>query len=257
MAHSMRFLAREIRYFLFAAVFALLLVPALLWGIDWLLGMQAPDGPGSVLAGYREFYAAAGETVTWLWLLSPYLLFLLMRLLIRVMQSGGATDIGRAAGKGEVGEVESLVEAGADINAANSTGQTPLYLAAASGNGEMVSGLLEDGAELDVPDSGDGLRALHVAAQHGHTDVVDLLVRYGADTEARTRHQQTPLHLAALHGHAGVTARLLRYHVKLDSRDADGMTAQQLAEKYGHKNVLELIEDYAKNTWPYIQISNG
>ena len=77
---------------------------------------------------------------------------------------------------------------------------------------------------------------------------------------AQTLHslrQQTPLHLAALHGHAGVVAQLLRYHVRLDSRDADGMTAQQLAENNGHHNVVELITDYAENSWAYLQISNG
>ena len=240
-----------------AAVAGLLLVPALLWGINWFLEMPAPAAPGLLLSGYREFYGALDETVTWLWLLSPYLLLLLMRLLFRGIPQDDATDIGRAAALGRVAEVESLVDSGADINAANASGQTPLHLAAANGDTGMVRVLLEDGAELDVPDSGEGLSALHVAAQCGHEQVVDLLVRYGADLEARTLHQQTPLHLAALHGQAGVAAQLLKYHVRLDSRNAEGMTALQLAEKYGRRNVVELIVDYTEKTWPYLHISNG
>ena len=66
-----------------AAVAGLLLVPALLWGIDWLLQMPAPAAPGRLLSGYREFFGSLDEAVTWLWLLSPYLLFLLMRWLFR------------------------------------------------------------------------------------------------------------------------------------------------------------------------------
>lgn len=253
----MKFLAREVRYFVIAAVAGLLLVPALLWGIDWLLEMPAPAAPGRLLSGYREFYGTLDETVTWLWLLSPYLLFLLMRLLFRGARPDDVTDFGRAVARGKVAEVASLVDSGADINAANASGQTPLHLAAANGDAGMVQVLLEDGAEFDLLDTGEGLSALHVAAQCGHEQVVDLLVRYGADLEARTMHQQTPLHLAALHGQAGVTAQLLKYHVRLDSRNAEGMTALQLAEKYGRRNVVELIADYTEKTWPYLHISNG
>lgn len=252
----MKFLAKELRYFLTVTVLGLLLMPMLLWGIDELLGVPMPGGTGRLLSAYADFYGALDETVTWLWLLSPYALFLFLRLLFRSSHQG-STDIGRAAAKGKVDTVESLVGSGADINAADAIGQTPLHLAAASGNIEMVTVLLEDGAELDLPEGRDGLSALHVAAQRGHEQVVDLLIRFGADMEARTRRQQTPLHLAALHGHAGVTAQLLKYHVRLDSRDADGMTALQLAEKYGRRQVAELIADYAANIWPYLQISNG
>lgn len=253
----MKFLAREGRYFFAAVVFGLLLMPMLLWGIDWLLGMSAPGDSGRLLAGYRKFYGALDQVATWLWLLSPYVLFLFMRLLFGHMRLGNDTDIGRAVATGKVAEVESLVEAGADINGANTTGQTPLHLAVANGNAEMVRVLLEDGAELDLPDASEQCSALHVAAQNGDVDIVKLLVRYGADLEACTRRQQTPLHLAALHGHPGVVAQLLRYHVRLDSQDADGMTAQQLAVKNGHHNVVELITDYAENSWAYLQISNG
>jgi ankyrin repeat protein len=210
-----------------------------------------------LLSGYQKFYGALDEPVTWLWVLSPYFLFLLMRHLFNRMRPEGGTAIGKVAATGKVSLPESLVEAGGDINTANATGQTPLHLAAASGNVETVRMLLDEGAELDLPDTVEGFSALHVATMHGHADVVDLLVRYGADPEARTRRQQTPLHLAALHGHAGVTARLLKYHVRLDSLDAEGMTAHQLAEKYGRNDVAGLISDYAENIWPYLQISNG
>lgn len=253
----MNFLARESRYLLIAVMFGLLFVPAVLWGIDALLGVGTPAGPGHLLSGYRNFYGALDETVTWLWLLSPYFLFLVMRLLHNSSRPGGSTDIGRAAATGKVDAVESLLEAGADINSIDAAGQTPLQLAASKGNVEMVRVLLEDGADLDLPEARLGLGALHIAAQLGHADIVDLLVRYGADLESRTNHQQTPLHLAARHGQAGVTAHLLKYHARLDSRDTDGMTAQQLAEQHGHTDVVELISDYAKNTWPYLHISNG
>ena len=257
LGECMKKLASEIRYYFVVAVPGLLLVPLLLWGTDMLPGTPVADDSGRLLDVYRQFYGAVDEVATWLWLLSPYVLFLFIRQLMRYRRSQGNTEIGRAAAKGKLDLVESLVEAGADINAVDTTGQTPLHLAASNGNAGMVRMLLEDGAEPDLPDSSEGFSALHVAARAGDAHVADLLIRYGADLEARTRLQQTPLHLAAVNGHTEVTALLLKYHVRLDSRDADGMTALQLAEKCDHQDVCELIAHYADNSWPYLQISNG
>ena len=133
----MKFLAKEVRYFFTAVVSGLLLVPLLLWGIDWLLGIPAAGDSGRLLSGYRDFYGALDDVVTWLWVLSPYVLFLLMRRLFSTMRQGGGTAIGRAVATGKVAMVESLVESGVDINAANATGQTPLHLAADKGNAEI------------------------------------------------------------------------------------------------------------------------
>jgi hypothetical protein len=58
-------------------------------------------------------------------------------------------------------------------------------------------------------DTGDELTALHMAASEGRVEVVELLLRCGADPRARRLNQFSPLHAAAMNGHAAVVDMLL------------------------------------------------
>lgn len=53
--------------------------------------------------------------------------------------------------------------------------------------------------------------SLHVAALHGHVDLVALLLKHGANIEAKDVNQAGPLHFACQNGHFQVrwTARKL------------------------------------------------
>jgi ankyrin repeat protein len=77
----------------------------------------------------------------------------------------------RAASEGKAKKVQSLLEAGADVNAKNDTDMTALMLAAGSGHTEIVQNLLDAGAKLNVKDMV-GKTALMRATQNGHTDIV-------------------------------------------------------------------------------------
>lgn len=50
----------------------------------------------------------------------------------------------------------------------------------------------------------DGFSPLHVAALHGHSGLVALLVRHGANVNGRNNHSATPLHLASQNSHVKV-----------------------------------------------------
>ncbi|CAG01081.1 unnamed protein product, partial [Tetraodon nigroviridis] len=54
-----------------------------------------------------------------------------------------------------------------------------------------------------------GFTPLHVAALHGHSLLVRLLLRHGAAINARTNHSATPLHLASQNSHVQVSTILL------------------------------------------------
>lgn len=53
----------------------------------------------------------------------------------------------------------------------------------------------EHGAAVDAKD-GAFCTALHAASEGGHPVVVELLIRLGAEMDARNRKLQTPLHYA-------------------------------------------------------------
>ncbi|XP_069384513.1 ankyrin repeat domain-containing protein SOWAHC isoform X4 [Paralichthys olivaceus] len=66
--------------------------------------------------------------------------------------------------------------------------------------------------------------ALHWAAKQGRQEVVDMMLRSGADVNVRSGH--TALHLAAIHGHQHVIHALVNtYNAKTSVRDYHGKTA--------------------------------
>uniref|UniRef100_A0A8C6TXW5 Ankyrin repeat domain 27 (VPS9 domain) n=1 Tax=Neogobius melanostomus TaxID=47308 RepID=A0A8C6TXW5_9GOBI len=70
----------------------------------------------------------------------------------------------------------------------------------------------------------DGFTPLHVAALHGHSALVSLLIRHGANVNARTNQSATPLHLASQNSHIQVVRFLLECNAKLNKKDHFGNT---------------------------------
>lgn len=70
----------------------------------------------------------------------------------------------------------------------------------------------------------DGFTPLHVAALHGHSSLVALLIRHGANVNVRTNQNATPLHLASQNNHVQVVSFLLECNAKLNKKDQYGNT---------------------------------
>jgi ankyrin repeat protein len=61
------------------------------------------------------------------------------------------------------------------VNEQDSAGRTALHVAAQSGDGQMVETLIKHGADTKAMDI-NGLDALHCAVEEGHEDVVEMLL---------------------------------------------------------------------------------
>src|SRR5438477_496778 len=101
-----------------------------------------------------------------------------------------------------------LVELGARIDADPYRG-TPLLWAAVNGRVASIRRLVELGADVNQrasfggPDHGEGVTALHLAAQAGRRDAVEALLELGADPTLRDAlHDGDPAGWAAFGGHA-------------------------------------------------------
>ena len=95
------------------------------------------------------------------------------------------------------------------LGAAGLPTDEPLIDAARNGDAEAVRSLLAEGADANTA-QGDGMTALHWAAERGHAAVADMLLAAGAAVEAKTRlGSYTPLHLASRSGYGSITSALL------------------------------------------------
>jgi len=94
-----------------------------------------------------------------------------------------------------------------DINAQDINGNTALMVAAAQGNVAQLQSLIEKGAEVDARGR-IGNTALIYAAQEGHVDVVKMLVDAGADIAARNDYKVTAGSLAKGYGHRDIAETL-------------------------------------------------
>ena len=97
------------------------------------------------------------------------------------MTSGPTSELVGAARSGSVEKIRSLVKEGADLNAtAGVNGWTVLMHAVHKNQPQAVEELLAAGANPNAV-IGRGTSALGMAAGYGQTDIVDALLKAGAD----------------------------------------------------------------------------
>ena len=115
-----------------------------------------------------------------------------------------------AAREGDIETVRRLLREGADVNAAQGDGMSALHWAAERGDTEMIGVLLYAGAQVGATTRIGEYTPLHVAARNGHLEATQALLRGGADVGAVTDPSgSTPLHLAALAGSGEVVRALI------------------------------------------------
>src|SRR5262245_45379535 len=121
---------------------------------------------------------------------------------------------------------------------------TPVADSAMRGDRDAVRDLLKQGADVGAA-QGDGMTALHWAAERGDAAMADMLVYAGANVSAVTRiGQYTPLHLASRSGSAAVVAALLKAGADPSVRSTTtGVTALHLAASSGNAAVVKLLLD--------------
>jgi ankyrin repeat protein len=140
----------------------------------------------------------------------------------------GQTALMFAARAGHADIVAALLAAGAKPNVATLVGAAPAFIAPNSvpGFGFGV-GILRGGVPADrgrrEPQPG-GLTPLHYAARHDHVDVARLLVKAGAEVNAREANDITPLLMAISNDNTAAAQYLLANGGNVNARDWYGRT---------------------------------
>jgi ankyrin repeat protein len=152
------------------------------------------------------------------------------------------SPVADAAMRGEVAAVRALLQEGADVNAAQGDGMTALHWAAEHGDRELTALLLTSGAN---PRAGTRIgrhTPLHVAARSGHPLVAGLLVDANADVGALTTTGAAPLHFAAAAGSNQTVAILLDHGADVNVREPQwGQTPLMFAAASGRTEVVRVL----------------
>jgi ankyrin repeat protein len=112
---------------------------------------------------------------------------------------------------------------------------------AARGDLEAVRELLRKGADVNNP-QGDGMTALHWAAERGDARLAEVLIYSGANVNAGTRiGRYTPLHLASRGGQVAIVQALLRAKANVNATTSSGATPLHLAAAGGNVEVVTAL----------------
>lgn len=117
---------------------------------------------------------------------------------------------------------------------------TPLHIAALfSSEPTMITLMVDEGADIHARGKMRGMTPLHAAASNGNIESVEVLLRLGANIEARDDNGNTPLHSAAhfSHSHAVVEV-LLRAGADIEARNGKGLTPLLVAEDHSHDPLM-------------------
>lgn len=115
--------------------------------------------------------------------------------------------------------MELLINAGAQINEGDFTGQTPLMALITSAREHVFSYQFQDDLHL-----------------------IDFLISEGADINKRDFNGETALMYAIRWNYATFIKRLLTFNPNLNIRNNDGQTALDLAQAYDRTHIVELLD---------------
>ena len=133
-----------------------------------------------------------------------------------------ASPIADAAMRGDKAAVAKFIKDGADVGAAQGDGMTALHWAAERGDGEMAEMLVFAGANVSAVTRLGLYTPLHLAAKAGSAPVVKALIKGGADVNAKSNPSgATPIHLAALTGSADVINLLADAKADVNATEAE------------------------------------
>jgi ankyrin repeat protein len=153
-----------------------------------------------------------------------------------------ASPIADAAMRGDVVTVRTLIARRADVNAAQGDGMTALHWAADHGDSAMAVELLRAKANVTSRTRIGAYTPLHIAARTGSPAVVRALLAAGSDVKATTASGATALHFAAAAGNPDVVKALLAKGADPNAREsAWGQTPLVFAAEYGRAAAVEVL----------------
>ncbi|XP_076435297.1 uncharacterized protein LOC143275206 [Babylonia areolata] len=143
--------------------------------------------------------------------------------------------------------VELLIQHQADVTSTTWEGSTALHFAykcpSHTASADITRLLLRAGADVNAKDSA-GCTPLMWAVTGGHTNTAKLLMEHGADVNTKDCGGWTPLMRAVTGGHTDTAKLLLEHGADVNTKDSAGCTPLMCAVEIGHINTARLLMEH-------------
>lgn len=164
---------------------------------------------------------------------------------VLLVVTGLAGPIHDAVKNGNIDEVQWQLDAGVDVNEESSNGLTPLHYAASAGHNDIVELLIKRGANVNATDSGKGGTPLDYAHWGDQEEVIETLNAHNGQREhekgGKGIGQSSLIHDAALDGDIDEVQRQLDAGVDPNLKSSKGATPLFYAVYGGHLEIVELL----------------
>jgi len=144
----------------------------------------------------------------------------------------------------DISKIEKYIKCGGDINPNDNSDISLLALASGYGDIEIISYLINAGADLEAGNSS----ALFHAARRERMEVVKLLLEKGANPNSRTKsYQTTPLMAAASYGNTEICKLLISYKADPRLQNKAGKSAIDNARDNGFSDLALFLSSVHEN----------
>ncbi len=159
-----------------------------------------------------------------------------------VLDHSSNTLLHHAVDAGNMELVSDLLQRGVNVEQRNSDGKrfyelkpndfAYLRMAVIKGHVKLTESLLQHNPDLiKEKHSKTGCTILHIAIQSGNPELVEVLLKAGANVSARDKQGNMPLHYAAHQNNLELVRILLRHGAKVDVKNNKGVTPLYLCIK--------------------------
>lgn len=163
---------------------------------------------------------------------------------VNVKDRFGTTPLCVAVIRGSAKNVKLLLRHGADRSIQDYKGQTALMVAVLNQEAAIAQDLITADS-IDISDN-EGKTALQYAIEKGLTNIVEILIRGGADMRHEDYNLNTLLHCAASYGDAYILEYLIAHNSALvNTQNADGHTPLHIAALKGKQEIARFLIESA------------
>jgi len=153
---------------------------------------------------------------------------------------GGDIDLG-------VSIIEFLIERGANVNALQGESRwTPLHSACSQGRPKIAEVLIKHGANIEAKDRS-GQTPLHYAIENEHLDTVRALAAKGVDVTSAQGYGSPLLHYAVWNDDLEIVKLCMDHGADFNAKDQAGWTAFRYAVSSGSRRVFEFFVSKGAN----------